>query len=298
MSINYAEKFERQIEQQFERELTSADMAANKRYNFIDAQTIKIPTVTLSGYKDHARDGSKNRGTVGNKFQAFSLTHDRDIEFFVDEMDVDETNQVLSAANITAVFNQEQAIPELDSFRYSKLYAEFVANGGKVNTEVLTEANILQVFDKMMEDMDEAAVPQSGRMLKVTPRIYTMLKNAEKIQRVMDITKGENSINRNVRSLDEVTIVTVPSDRMKTLYDFADGFKPGTGAKQINMILYHTSGILAPVKVADVYLWNKGQTPDSAFGYLYQNRMYTDLFVIKAKKDAIAINADVADVEG
>lgn len=292
MSINYAERFERQIEQQFERELTSADMAANRRYNFIDAQTIRVPTVTLSGYRDHARDGSKNRGKVGNTYQAFSLTHDRDIEFFVDEMDVDETNQVLSAANITAVFNQEQAIPELDSFRYSKLYAEFVANGGTVNTETLTEANILQVFDKMMEDMDEAAVPQSGRMLKVTPTVYTMLKNAEKIQRVMDITKGANSINRNVRSLDEVTIVTVPSDRMKTLYDFADGFKPGEGAKQINMMLYHTSGILAPVKVADIYLWNKGQTPDSAFGYLYQNRMYTDLFVIKAKKDAIAINVE------
>ncbi len=293
MTINYAERFERQIEQQFARELTSADLASNKRYNFIDAQTIKVPTVTLSGYKDHARDGSKNRGTVGNTFQAFSLTHDRDIEFFVDEMDVDETNQVLSAANITAVFNQEQAIPELDCFRYSKLYAEFVANGGVVNTTVLTEANILSVFDKMMEEMDEAAVPQSGRLLKVTPAVYTMLKNAEKLQRFIDVSGGANSINRNVRSLDEVTIVTVPSDRMKTLYDFADGFKPGTGAKQINMMLYHTSGILAPVKVADIYLWNKGQTPESAFGYLYQNRMYTDLFVIKAKKDAIAINVEV-----
>ncbi|WP_312667428.1 hypothetical protein [Tissierella praeacuta] len=292
MSINYAERFERQIEQQFARELTSADLATNRRYNFIDAQTIKVPTVTLSGYKDHARDGSKNRGTVGNTYQAFSLTHDRDIEFFVDEMDVDETNQVLSAANITAVFNQEQAIPELDIYRYSKLYSEFVASGGKVNTETLTVSNILTVFDKMMEDMDEAAVPQSGRMLKVTPPIYTMLKNAEKIQRSIDVSGGAKSINRNVRSLDEVTIVTVPSDRMKTLYNFADGFKPGEGAKQINMMLYHTSAILAPVKVADIYLWNKGETPDSAFGYLYQNRMYTDLFVIKAKKDAIAINAE------
>lgn len=292
MSINYAERFERQIEQQFQRELTSADMAANRRYNFIDAQTIKVPTVTLSGYKDHLRDGTKNRGAVGNTYQAFSLTHDRDIEFFVDEMDVDETNQVLSAANITAVFNQEQAIPELDVFRYSKLYSEFVDNGGIVNTEVLTEANILQVFDQMMETMDEAAVPQSGRMLKVTPATYRILKNAEKIQRTMDVTGGSNSINRNVRSLDEVTIVTVPSDRMKTAYDFSDGFVPAVGAKQINMMLYHTSAILAPVKVADVYLWNKGETPDSAFGYLYQNRMYTDLFVIKAKKDAIAINAE------
>lgn len=140
--------------------------------------------------------------------------------------------------------------------------------------------------------MDEAAVPQSGRMLKVTPRVYTMLKNAEKLQRFIDVSGGAKNINRNVRSLDEVTIVTVPSDRMKTLYDFSEGFTPGEGAKQINMILYHTSAILAPVKVSDIYLWNKGQTPDSAFGYLYQNRMYTDLFVIKAKKDAIAINAE------
>lgn len=298
MAINYAERFERQIEQQFQRELTSADMAANRRYNFIDAQTIKVPTITLSGYKDHSRDGSKNRGTVGNTFQAFTLTHDRNIEFYVDEMDVDETNQVLSAANITAVFNQEQAIPELDAFRYSKLYAEFVANGGEVNAETLTEQNILQIFDQMMEAMDEAAVPQSGRMLKVTPRVYTMLKNAEKIQRFIDVSGGAKNINRNVRSLDEVTIVTVPSDRMKTLYDFSEGFTPGEGAKQINMMLYHTSAILAPVKVADIYLWNKGQTPDSAFGYLYQNRMYTDLFVIKAKKDAIAINVEADGVEG
>lgn len=292
MAINYAERFERQIEQQFARELTSADMAANRRYNFIDAQTIRVATVTLSGYKDHARDGSKNRGAVGNTFQAFSLTHDRDIEFFVDEMDVDETNQVLSAANITAVFNQEHAIPELDAYRYSKLYTEFKANAGVVNTSALTEANILSVFDKMMEDMDEAAVPQSGRMLKVTPPVYTMLKNAEKISRSIDVSGGANSINRNVRSLDEVTIVTVPSDRMKTAYDFSDGFVPAVGAKQINMMLYHTTAILAPVKVADIYLWNKGETPDSAFGYLYQNRSYSDLFVIKAKKAAIAINAE------
>lgn len=291
-AINYAERFERQIEQQFARELTSANIATNNRYRFIDAQTIRIPTVELSGYKDHARDGSKNRGTVGNTYQAMSLTHDRDIEFFVDDMDVDETNQVLSAANITAVFNNEQAIPETDAFRYSKVYAEFVAKAGVVNTTVLTVANILSIFDKMMEDMDDAGVPQSGRILKVTPTVYTMIKNAEGLQRTLDMGSGAKGINRNVRSLDEVTIDTVPSDRMKTAYDFTEGFVPAVGAKQINMILCHPSGLLAPMKVRDIYLWNKGQTPESAFGYLYQNRSFQDLFVIKAKKDAIAINAE------
>lgn len=292
MTINYAERFERQIEQQFARELTSANIATNNRFRFIDAQTIRIPTVELSGYKDHARDGSKNRGVVGNTYQAFSLTHDRNIEFYVDEMDVDETNQVLSAANITSVFNEEQAIPETDAYRYSKLYSEFVANDGVVNTTALTVTNILSIFDKMMEDMDEAGVPQSGRILKVTPTVYTMIKNAEGLQRTLDVGSGAKGINRNVRSLDEVTIDTVPSDRMKTAYDFTEGWTPAVGAKQINMILCHTSGILAPIKVRDIYLWNKGQTPESAFGYLYQNRSFQDLFIIKAKKDAIAINAE------
>lgn len=291
MAINYAEQFRPDIEQQFARELTSGDLAQNNKYKFIDAQTIKVATITLSGYKDHVRDGSKNRGTLGNEYQPFALTHDRNIEFYVDEMDVDETNHVLSAAHITATFNSEQAIPELDAYRYSKLYTDFIASGGTAETTTLTETNILTVFDKMMQDMDEAAVPQSGRMLKVTPPVYTMLKNAEKLQRTMDVTGGANAINRNVRSLDEVTIVTVPSDRMKTSYDFTEGFVPAAGAKQINMMLYHTSAILAPTKVSDVYLWNKGETPESAYGYLYQNRMYTDLFVIKAKKAAIAINA-------
>jgi len=292
MAINYAEQFRPEIEQQFSRELTSGDLAANKKFRFIDAKTIKVPTLELTGYKDHSRDGSKNRGVVGNTYEAFSLAHDRDIEFYVDEMDVDETNQVLSAANITASFNTEQAIPELDAYRYSKLYSEFVAKGGVVNTTALTEANILSVFDKMMEDMDEAGVPESGRMLKVTPTVYTMLKNAEKISRTIDVSGGATGINRNVRSLDEVTIVKVPSDRMKSAYDFTEGFVPAVGAKQVNMMLYHTSGILAPVKVADIYLWNKGETPESAYGFLYQNRSYTDLFVITAKIDAVAINAE------
>ena len=209
-------------------------------------------------------------------------------------MDVEETNQVLSAANITAVFNEEQAIPETDAFGYSKLYSEFVNLGGTVNTTELNSNNILFVFDKMMEDMDEAGVPQSGRILKVTPTVYSMLKKAEGLQRTLDVTGGAKGINRNVRSLDEVTIVTVPSDRMKTAYDFTTGFIPAATADQINMILYHPSAILAPVKVADIYLWNKGQTPDSAFGYLYQNRMYTDLFIIKAKIGAVAINANLS----
>jgi len=291
--INYATKFEKQIEQQYAKELTSSALATNKKYNFINAKTIQIPTLVLTGYKDHVRDGSVNKGSVSNTYLPYALTHDRDISFFVDDMDVDETNMVVSTANITATFNSEQAIPETDAYRYSKLYQNFKTNGGVVRTTALTAANILTEFDAMMEGMDEAGVPESGRILYLTPTNYTLLKNAEKIQRTLEANGQAAALNRNVRSLDEVEIQKVPSDRLKTAYDFAEGFTPAVTAKQIRMILVHpATAVIAPVKVADVFVWVKGQTPQSAFGHLYQNRSYQDLFVIKQKNAGVAINAE------
>ncbi|SEN98013.1 capsid protein [Peptostreptococcus russellii] len=288
MTYNYAERFEKQIEAKYKHGLTSADMATNTKYKFIDAQTIKIPTVAVTGYKDHKRDGSVNKGTITNEWTPYKLTHDRDISFYVDEMDVDESNQVISAANITATFMEDQAIPETDAYRYSKLYADAKSYSAKIDNTVLSVQNILEVFDKAMEYMDEAGVPSEGRKMKVTPSVYTMLKNAEKIQRTLEVTGGAD-INRNVRSLDEVEIQKVPSDRFKTIYDFKDGFAPGDSAKQMHMIIYHPTAIIAPVKVQDVYLWPKGSDPQAAFGWLYQNRSFQDLFLIKQKKEGVYI---------
>lgn len=297
MAINYATRFERQIEEKYKHGLTSADMASNNKYRFIDAQTIKIPTVTVSGYKDHVRTGeSTNRGTISNEWTPYSLTHDRDISFYVDSMDVDETQQAVSAAHITKAFMEDQAIPETDAYRYSKLYSDFVTHGGVPNTTALTTANILSIFDTAMQAMDEAGVPESGRKLKCTPASYTLLKNAEGIQRTLE-ANGNANIHRAVRSLDDVEIMKVPSDRFKTAYNFSPvdgGFEPAVTAKQIRMILYHNSAIVAPVKVSDVYLWAKGETPQSAYGWLYQNRSYQDLFLIPQKKEGVYICAEAA----
>lgn len=290
MAINYAELFESQLQQKYARELTSAALTTD-RARFVGAKTIHIPRLDLAGYKDHNRAGGWNRQAVNNDYETKVLQHDRDVEFFVDAMDVDETNQVLSAANVTNTFVQEQAIPELDAYRYSKLYAEVDNLGGTIDTTALDATNALEVFDELMEVMDEASVPEDGRILYVTPTVHKLLKRSEDIQRNFYVQSGAGRVARAVNQLDDVTIVKVPSARMLSAYDFSDGFAPGVDAKQINMILVHPSAVIAPIKHSAIYLWEPGSHTHGD-GWLYQNRSYTDLFVIERKVDAVQINAE------
>ncbi|MEK4239070.1 capsid protein [Paenibacillus sp. FSL H7-0714] len=290
MPYNYVDSFLTVLQQKYSKELKSSGLTTHNA-NFIGSKTIKIPRLDVGGYKDHSRSGGWNRQAISNDFETKVLAFDRDVEFYVDAMDVDETNQILSAANTTNVFETEQAIPELDKYRYSKLYADYVALGKTPDVTVLTVANALQVFDKLMQNMDEAEVPEEGRILYVTPTVHTLLKEAEDMQRFINVQANNGVINRTVAKLDDVTLVKVPSSRMKTVFNFTNGAIPGVGAKQINMILIHPQAVIAPIKHSAIYLWEPG-THTGGDGYLYQNRRYTDLFLINRKVDGIQINAE------
>ena len=286
-TVNYAIRFEQELKQKYTRELLTADLTT-QNVVFTGANKIKIPYITVSGYKDHSRNGGFNRGTVENQFMEKTLDFDRDVEFFVDSMDVDETNQALSAANITNTFEREKAIPETDAYRLSKLYTEFTTLGETATQDALTASNILDKFDTIMEEMDEAEVPEDGRILYVIPSVYTILKQAEKITRMLEVTR-DTAVNRHVRALDDVTIKRIPRGRMKTAYDFTEGFTPAVSAKQINMILVHPSAVIAADKHAYINLWAPGSHTQGD-GYLYQNRKYGDLFVLNTRSDGIKIN--------
>lgn len=286
-TVNYVTSFEQELKQKYTRELLTADLTT-QNVVFVGAKKIKIPFITVSGYKDHSRNGGFNRGTVENQFMEKELAFDRDVEFFVDAMDVDETNQALSAANITNTFEHEKAIPETDAYRLSKLYTDFNALGETATQDELTAATILEKFDTLMEEMDEAEVPEDGRILYVTPSIYTIFKQAEKITRMLEVTR-DTAVNRHVRALDDVKIKRIPSGRMKTAYDFTEGFTPASTAKQMNMILVHPSAVIAADKHAYINLWAPGSHTQGD-GYLYQNRKYGDLFVLNTRSDGIKIN--------
>ena len=287
----YAEQFTQFLAQKYEKELCSdALLHSNPQITFLNAQTIKLPRLTLSGYKDHTRTAGFNAGTISNDWEPKKLAHDRDIEFFVDPMDIDETNLALSVANIQNTFEIEQAIPEKDCYNFSKLHAELTNFHGRIDsTTVLTAQNILAVFDEEMSKMDDAGVPVDGRIIYVTPAVNKLLKEADGIQRMITVNSS-NAVNRNVHSLDDVTIKMVQSGRMKTKYNFTNGCVAAADADQINFILVHPSCVVARDKYAYISLFTPGTDSRTADGYLYQNRNYWDLFLIERKVAGCAMH--------
>ncbi len=287
---DYATQFTDLLQQKYAKELCSDALTqSNPQVKFLNAQTIKLPRMTVSGYKDHTRTPGFNAGTLGNDWEPKKLSHDRDIEFFVDPMDIDETNLTLSVANIQNTFEEEQAIPEKDSYRFSKLHAELTAFSGRISNTVIDAVNFLEAFDTEMAIMDDAGVPEEGRILYVTPTMNKVVKAAEGIQRSITVNTA-STINRKVHSLDDVTIKMVPSARMKTAYDFTDGCVAAPTAKQINWILIHTSCVVARDKYSYIKLFTPGTDSRTADGYLYQNRNYGDLFLLEKKVSGCSIN--------
>lgn len=289
---DYAETFTDLLQQKYAKELCSDTLTqSNPQVRFLNAQTIKLPKITVSGYKDHTRTPGFNAGTMSNDWEAKKLEHDRDVEFWIDPMDIDETNLTLSVANIQNTFETEQAIPEKDSYRYSKLHAELTAYSGRIDKTVIDAANFLEAFDTEMAIMDEAGVPEEGRILYVTPTMRKTVKEAEGIQRIMTVSTP-STLNRNVHSLDDVTIKMVPAARMKTKYDFTDGCVAAEDAKQINWILIHTSCVVCRDKYSYIKLFTPGTDSRTADGYLYQNRCYGDLFLLEQKVEGCAMNVE------
>lgn len=292
--LSYVTQFHTRILDMYGHELVSdALYHSNEDIRIVNTREIKLPRLSVSGYRDHDRStAGYNSGNYSNDFETKSLDHDRDIEFFVDPMDVDETNQIVSIANIQARFERHQAIPELDCYTFSKLYSEAERVGAVIRTDAVTRANILADFDDNCEAFEDAGVPLSRCILYCTAAYRKELKNAEGLQRTLDVGGGSRAVDRRVHSLDDLgEIRTVPLERFKTAYDFTEGYKADATGKQINYILVDPEAQVSRVKYAYINTYTPGHDSRTADNYLYQNRRFNGTFALDQElKKACIIN--------
>lgn len=296
--LQYVTKFDNRIRDLYGHELISdALFHSNQDIQIVNAKEIKIPRMTVSGYKDHTRGSGYNSGSYSNSYEVKSLDHDRDIEFVVDPMDVDETNQVVSIANIQARFERKQGIPELDCYTFSKLYSEASRVGSTIKNTAITAVNVLSDFDDNCEAFEDAGVPLSRCILYCTASYKKALKNAEGIQRTLEVSGGPKGIDRRIHTMDDLgEIKVVPIERFKTAYDFTEGYKVDSTGKQIHYILVDPEAQVSRVKYAYINTYTPGHDSRTADNYLYQNRRYNGTFALDEElKQGCIINAEAEE---
>ena len=255
-------------------------------------KTMYIPTLTASGARAADRDqitGTFNRNW-NNTFTPVTLEMDREWDTLVDPMDMEETNQAATIANITRAFNEQQKVPEMDAFLAAKLYSFVTPDTGS-----LTVSGILSKWDGYLEQMTNARVSLDRVVCYVTPAIFTILKSASGISRYFNIVgadgKGENgyTLDRQIASLDGVKIRVVPADIMKSAFNFTEGWAPASGAKQINLIMVCVDSVAAPVKYETSMI--SAPTAQSKGKYLYYERYYYGAFKLSAR-GGIVVSAE------
>lgn len=295
-ALNYATAYAKALAQAYPYVLYFGALYAtpnNNRYKVTGAKTIEIPVITTTGRVDSDRDtiGQAARN-YNNSWEPKVLSNQRKWSTLVHPADIDQTNQVASIANITQVYNEEQKFPEMDAYCVSKIYADWTGQSKAADTTALTTDNVLSVFDALSLQMDNARIPEAGRILYVTPEVNKLIKEAKEISRTVTIQGGAASINRKVTGIDDVTIQKVPAELMQTAFDFTTGWAKASSAKQINMMLIHPSSVITPVS----YQFSQLDQPSAKTEgkWLYFEESFEDVFILNKKADGIQFNIAAA----
>lgn len=275
-TITLVSKFLPLVDEKFTSESKKA-LLTNNNFDWNGAHTIKVYKVTTSGMNDYDR---KSENTANwSRFGAvegldavteeFTLTKDRSFTFAIDKLDTDETAQQLAAATALERQMREVVIPEVDSYVYGVMCEKA---GIKPAAVELTAENVCDEIFKANTALDNAEVPETNRILVVTPDTYLLMKRSKDIFLETDIAE-DMRIKGVIAMLDGAKVIKVPATRLPENFGF---------------MIAHPVATVAPTKLEDYRIHND---PPGISGALVEGRICYDAFVLDNKVNAIYYQA-------
>lgn len=278
MSIELARKFAPYTDDLFKAE-SKLSLLTNQDFDWSGAHTVlvwKVSTVGLNDYSRNRYGGSSDPDSAESisrygqlvdlsaQTEEMLLTRDRSFIFNVDKLDTDETADQVEAGKALARELREVVVPEVDTYTYAKMVA---SAGIKATPAALTSENVYSSILEGGKEMDDAEVPDTGRVLVVTPAVYALLKQAKEF----DATDPGVDMRMKgvVGVLDGMNVVKVPAARLPEGFGF---------------MIAHPSATVAPVKLEDYGVHN--DTVLSS-GSIVTGRICYDAFVLDNKKNGI-----------
>lgn len=275
MAIDLATQFLPYIDEKFSKE-SKKSLITNNDFDWNGARTVKVYKMSTAQMSDYDRAGT---GATSSRYgivqdldattETFTITKDRSFTFAIDKLDTDETKQQLQAATALERQTREVVIPEIDTYIYSVMCENA---GTKAEAKALTKTNIYTEILAGNQVLDDNDVPETGRVLMVTPAVYTLMKQCTDITMETDIG-SEMRVKGVIGLLDGCTVIKVPSARLPEKFGF---------------MLCHPCATVAPIKLEDYKIH---EDPPGISGSLVEGRINYDAFVLENKAMAIYYHA-------
>lgn len=275
MAIQLATKFEPYVDEKFTAE-SKKSLLTNTDFDWTGAHTIKVYKVTTAEMNDYDRAGTGGNNSRYGQIQGLdavteemTLTKDRSFTFAIDKLDTDETKKQVQAASALERQQREVVIPEVDSYVYGVMCSKA---GTKPSAVKLTPENIYLEIIKGNAVLDNADVPETSRVIVVTPDVYLLMKQCKDILMETDIS-NEMRVKGVIATIDGCNIIKVPSSRLPENFGF---------------MIAHPVATVAPTKLEDYKIH---QDPPGISGSLVEGRICYDVFVLDNKAKAIYYQA-------
>lgn len=222
-----AQKYLTVLDEIYQREsLTSILEQPNTEY--VGANKVRIPKITLDGAADYNRDTGYVKGAVSVDFETHTLAHDRGRKFRIDIIDNDEVAFDLYRA-VANEYVRTKEIPEIDACRFARMAGKSGAKTVAADLTTSTDAYVL--WDACEEYLTDAEVNTSDIVLYVSAAFYKLMKSSTALSRRFDVQSSNGNVNRGVTMLDGQTpVIVVPKGRFWSAISLNDGTSAGKTA--------------------------------------------------------------------
>jgi len=296
MAIELITKYIPLLDEVWKQGLKTTDLNMNMSL-VLEAQSaneVKIPKIDSQALADYDRATGFVAGTSSLVWETHTFTQDRGRSIQVDNADNLETAGVAFGA-LGGDFMRTKVVPETDAYRFAKM----AAGGANTVAADLTSSTVDKAIIDAETVMDDANVPEEGRILYVSNEVYGLIQQSDNFSR--QLMPG-NDINTKFEFYNNMKVVKVPRTRFYseiTLYDGTTGgqenggyIKTAVTGKDLNFMIVHPSAVVPAVKLSKVRVFTpdgEGGTPvtENADAYKFQMRLYHDLWVLENKVDGI-----------
>jgi hypothetical protein len=289
-SIDLTTIFLRVMDEVYKKESVTArmDRPTQNSTEFDGTANIKVMKLSTVGLGNYSRANGYPAGDITATWELLTLACERGRQFVLDRMDNEESLGLI-LGNVIRMWMREKVAPEIDAYRFAK----FAGWSGiqTVAGATLSASTVLAAIDAASLALDEEEVPSEGRLLFVSSTVNKFLQAA--ITRMLG---NENTADRRLKMLDDMTIIPVPQSRFKTAIDLnagasgsAGGFTASAGAKDINFELIHPSAVLQATKLNQVKYFSP-EVNQLSDGHLWQYRLYHDAFVEENKVKGVYLH--------